>query len=164
EDLTTRAQVDRRLLSQATLVADRLTRSERRARQVFIKIRDANFLTVTRQRTLEHPTAEASTIYEAATSLFDSLDWESFAVRLTGVGVAGLRRDGEETQLDLFGDHSMEGIERGAGDRARRRAVQETMTAVRTRFGAEKLTPGGGRDGIPETGGRAVSRNRRDED
>ncbi len=163
-DLTTRDQVYACLLSQATSVADRLTRSGRRARQVFIKIRGGDFHTVTRQRTFEHLTAEASTIYDAAKELFDALGWEPLAIRLTGVGVAGFEGATEDPQLELFGEEAALGAGPASEDRARRRVVQETMTAVRSRFGAEKLAPAGGRSSTPSLGGRATSRNQDEDD
>ncbi len=164
KDLTSAAQVHGRLLSQATAVADRLTKSGRRARQVFIKIRDTNFRTVTRQMTLEHRTAEASTIYDAARGLFDGLGWEPLAIRLTGVGVSDFRETLDEQQLGLFSEDALREVGDGSSDRARRRVVQETMTAVRSRFGAEKLAPGGAGSGSRALGGRAASRHQDEDD
>lgn len=164
KDLTTRVQVYECLLSQATAVADRLTKSQRRARQVFIKIRDTKFRTVTRQRTLDHSTAEASTIFDTAKSLFEALNWEPLAIRLTGVGVSGFEATNEEAQLELFAGDAVSDAGDGSVARDRRRVVQETMTAVRARFGAEKLAPGGGRSSAPSEGGRAASRHQDEED
>lgn len=174
QDLTCREEVRASLLAQATAVADRLTRTGRRGRHISIKIRDAAFRTVTRQRTLDRPTAEASTIYETACALFDRLEWSTLEIRLTGVGVSGLsvaetvgEAAGEaaaQLELALEVPTGTASQVTDAADPRRRQAVQETLTAIRDRYGVRALTPAASRAAGRAAGGKAASRQRVDEE
>lgn len=162
EDLTRNEEVEASLLAQATAVADRLIRGGRRGRVVFIKIRDGDFNTVTRQRTLERPTALARVIYEAAREMFLGLKIPHLSIRLTGVGVSGLvDEEGPGQQLELQLGGGVDG--EGTPATARGETLQQTLTAVRTRFGEAALAPAGSRSVRRAQGGKATSR-RLDED
>jgi hypothetical protein len=94
----------RKLLSQATRVADRLVAKKLLGRRVQLKIRDNTFSTQTRQCTLSEPTNEAKRFYDAACKLLDAIDIRGRAFRLTGVGVSALVSEAEvgAKQLDLL--------------------------------------------------------------
>ena len=152
DDVRGREALEARLLAHATRVADRLTRQGYRGRRVHIKIRDVQFKTETRQLTLEHPTAEAAVIFRHAKLLLDKVQVEGRAFRLTGVGVADLRMEGEASaQLQLVPDE-------GSGAREHDRKVQEALTAVRGKFGTSALFPAGAARGRVAEGGRALTR------
>ena len=97
------------------------------ARVVTLKLRYSDFTTLTRQHALPSPTASDTEIRDTAFDLLDSA-WSGGAVRLLGVGVAGLD---DASQLDLF---SARGDER----------LDRTMDALRERFGREAIHRGSG--------------------
>ena len=76
-------------------LCDTLGKQAQRGRTIGIKVRFANFSTVTRARSLEAPTAERDTVWSVALDLLRRLE-PAMPVRLLGVRVAGLdegRRD-----------------------------------------------------------------------
>jgi len=105
-DLLTEAEVCRELLRGSGEVAERLRQAGWVARTVGIKIRFADFTTVTRVRTLAEPTDVAAVVYAETVGLYRSLALDQPRIRLVGVKAENLRRAGEATQLalDLFGD------------------------------------------------------------
>ena len=130
-DVVGAAAIEKKLLSQATRVADRLVAKNLRGRLVRLKIRDTTFKTETRQCVLEQPTREAKVIYTAARELLAKVDLDGRAFRLTGVGVGQLEQQDEgPQQLDLLAS------EPAAGDK-----LQSVMSEVRERFGHGALFP-----------------------
>jgi DNA polymerase IV len=67
-------------------------REERRGRTIGIKVRYADFSTVTRVRTLPSPVNEPEEVWTVAAELLRRLD-PAQPVRLVGVRVAGLDQD-----------------------------------------------------------------------
>jgi DNA polymerase-4 len=55
-----------------------------------VKIRFADFTTISRSRTLAHPTDVARDIYATAVGLYDALGLDRARLRLVGVRVEGL--------------------------------------------------------------------------
>jgi DNA polymerase-4 len=100
-DLLTEDEIARELLRGATEVAERLRHAGRRARTVGIKIRFADFNTITRVRTLAEPTDSSAQIYAEALALYRSLKLDQPRVRLVGVKAENLRLADEATQLAL---------------------------------------------------------------
>ena len=101
------------------------------ARTVTIKLRLANFKTITRSRTLPEPTDVAREIYTAACTLYEASGLGDRArLRLVGVRAAGLRpATGSARQL-AFGD-------RQAGWREAEQAVDR----IARRFGTDAVRP-----------------------
>ena len=100
-DLLTEADVARELLRGAGEVAERARHAGRVARTVGIKIRFADFTTVTRVRTLADPTDAARWCTAEALQLYRALRLDQARVRLVGVKLENLRSAGEATQLAL---------------------------------------------------------------
>lgn len=88
-DVRDEGQLRQVLSEQAAAVARELRRKQLRATTVKLKIRWADFTTITRQRTFDPPTDDAKTLEDAARQLFATL-WQGQLVRLIGVGVSGL--------------------------------------------------------------------------
>jgi DNA polymerase-4 len=128
--------IRRKLLSQATRVADRLVAKKVVARRVQLKIRDTGFLTETRQCTLKPPTDDSKIIYRAACELLDAVDTEGRSFRLTGIGAGDLiPRAVQGAQLELL---APEPNARGVHETE---SLQGVLSAVRSRYGHKALFP-----------------------
>jgi len=79
-------------------VSRRLVKKHHQATTIKLKLRWADFTTITRQTTISQPTSESSTIANTAEKLFHKAWKSSRAVRLVGVGVSGLAPE----QLNLW--------------------------------------------------------------
>jgi DNA polymerase-4 len=120
-----------KLLHLANEVGTRVRAAGYVSRTIAIKVRFADFTTVSRSRTLTSPTDVTQEVYETARALYDSLGLERVRVRLVGVRAEGLRAsDGAAQQLVL-----------GAPDHGRREA-EVAVDALRARFGADAVLPG----------------------
>ncbi|HUY84330.1 MAG TPA: DNA polymerase IV [Steroidobacteraceae bacterium] len=108
-------------------VAARLRASGSSTAQVAIKVRTADFATITRQRSFEPPTHDTAPLWRLADGLL--ADWlvehPRAAVRLLGVAVADLAA---QAQPDLFGA--------GAAQESR---IDAAVDEVRRRFGSARL-------------------------
>lgn len=105
EDLADRGEMERELAQMAEEVAASLERAELAARTVTIKVRYADFTTVTRSRTFPAPLAAAADFAACAKDLLRRTEAGARPVRLLGVGAAGLVR-GRLAQLSLFSAES----------------------------------------------------------
>jgi nucleotidyltransferase/DNA polymerase involved in DNA repair len=88
-------------------VASRLQRSDVAGKTVFIKLRLADFTTLSRQRTLPDPTSDADVIAAVACDLLRRELLPGRRFRLVGVGVTGFQdsqpfRRGRTQQIPLF--------------------------------------------------------------
>jgi DNA polymerase-4 len=94
--------VRRELLRLSGRVGARLRGQGYRGRTVSIKIRFADFTTITRARTLRDPTDVTRDIYATALDLYDALGLDRARLRLVGVRVEGLAdADAVAEQLQL---------------------------------------------------------------
>jgi len=83
------------IAAMARTVAEHLGKQEIRGRTVTMKIRLAPFRTFTRSRTLDEATADPGEVAKSALALFDAFERDA-PVRLLGVGMSNLVRDGEK--------------------------------------------------------------------
>jgi DNA polymerase-4 len=90
EDLTDLAAIRAEVARMARENADWLARRRLAAKSVDIKVRYADFSTVTRSHTLSLPTADADVIASWATMLLEKTEAGRRPVRLLGAGVHGL--------------------------------------------------------------------------
>jgi DNA polymerase-4 len=128
-DTSDREVIERTLLAMAEGVAGRLRASGVKAATVTVKIRDATFRTITRQRTLPEPTDLTEPIWRAALELARP-EVRAIRVRLLGVTASNL---GERVQLQLFSSE-------GEGEGGRGRRLIEAEDAIRRRFGERAVT------------------------
>ena len=116
--------LEQTLLALSEGVAGRLRAAGVRCATVAVKIRDADFVTITRQTTLREPTDSTDEIWRTAVSL-TRREVSGMKVRLLGVAASGLT---EQKQLALF----------ESADERRTRAV-EAIDALRKRFGSRAI-------------------------
>ena len=128
-DLVRRDDLQRSLLDLCERVGRRLRDGGVRARTVTLKVRDAAFVTRTRSRTLDVPTAEAGQLYPVVTALLATAWSPGRPVRLLGVGVTRLVDGDAGVQLDMF-------------QRSRWEDAERVADRVRAQFGDAALTRG----------------------
>jgi DNA polymerase-4 len=127
-DVDTPEVIERELLALTGRTARRMRSSGLAGRTVTVKIRFADFTTITRSRTLPKHTDVARDLYAAARATYRSLGLERARIRLVGVRVEGLLDAQTPRQLDLlepeFGWRSAEAAADAAADRYGSGAVQ----------------------------------------
>lgn len=84
----------------AQRVADLLGRHDKKGRIIVLKVRYADFTTLTKRRTLPEPVTDFELIERQAHEIFDELAESKVGIRLLGVTVTGL--EGEQPQLRLL--------------------------------------------------------------
>lgn len=117
----------------ADRTAARLRASGHRGRTVQLKVRYGDFRTITRSRTLAHPTDLAAEIAATARALLDAVDVGP-GIRLLGVSIQQLVEDATPLALDLDGGA-------GPADAGRRAALEDSIDTVRSRFGPDSVRP-----------------------
>jgi DNA polymerase-4 len=123
-DTDDRAVVMRELLRLSAKVTRRMRTAEVAGRTVTLKVRFADFTTITRSRTLTDATDVTGEVHATAAALFDALGLQRARIRLVGVRVEGLvPRQQVQRQLVL-----------GARDRGWEEADRATDAAA-LRFG-----------------------------
>ena len=112
------------LLQLSDQVAGRLRSAGYVGRTIALKIRFSDFSTISRSRTLSHPTDVGKEIYDTARGLYDALGLQRVRIRLVGIRVEGLAgAEGAPAQL-LLGEP-----EHG------RRDAEVAIDGLRARFG-----------------------------
>jgi DNA polymerase IV len=121
-DVDDPAVVRRELLRLSERAAARLRAAGYVGRTISIKVRFADFTTITRAKTIHEATDVARVVYETAGGLYDALGLQRARIRLVGVRVEGLvPRSGVQRQL-VLGERERGWAEAdGAVDRAVRR-------------------------------------------
>ena len=129
-DIDDPAVIARELLRLSERTAARLRATDQVGRTVSIKVRFADFTTITRARTLKEPTDVGRTVYETALSLYEALGLERARLRLVGVRVEGIAAAADQPHQLLLG-------ERDSGWREAEQAVDKAAR----RFGAGAVRP-----------------------
>ena len=124
-DVTDAAEIERTLLALTEGVSARLRSAGIRAGTVAVKIRDSQFRTITRQKSLPEPSDLTDTIWRAALELARP-EIRGKKIRLLGVSATQL---GQPEQIGMF-----EVVD------ARQRRVVDATDAVRRRFGDRAVT------------------------
>ena len=127
-DIAGRDIVAAELLRHADQVAWRLRRAGVSGRTVTIKVRFADFTTITRSRSMESPSDVGRDIYQVAIRLLDRLELGGSLIRLLGVGVSSLTDADAPRQL---------AVDRGA----RWDELADVVHEVRERFGHDIVEP-----------------------
>ena len=101
EDTASRSMIKKILLAQSDRVARRLRKQGFKGRTVILKLKTADFKTITRSSTLERPVNLSDKIYAEVTGLLKK-ERLGQKVRLVGVGVSNLEPSDRSGQLPLF--------------------------------------------------------------
>jgi DNA polymerase-4 len=154
-DLVDRRALDRELGQLADGVASRMRAAGRVGRGVQLKVRFADFRTITRSRTLARPTDLAADLARVARELLAGVDVGP-GIRLLGVAAHHLEAhdpEGPEPgSLFATGTGETTGAEALPGiDAERQAAVERSLDAVRARFGAGAIGPGAA-NSLPQEG------------
>ena len=139
--------IEGRLLELADACARQLRAKGKQARTVSLKVRTADWQTLTRARTLGAPTDVAQELYATARALLAGVDLGGRAVRLVGVRAEQLSAAGVRQPT----------LDEAVGETGRR-DVERAMDLVRDRFGTGSLTAGTSIGGRKPSSTTATSR------
>ena len=128
-DLDDHEELLREILALSQKVGARLREDGYRARTVTLKVRLANFTTLTRSRTTDPPTDVAADLYHHASEMFRALPGASRRVRLLGVAATGLLAAGEQ-QLALLRGERWSDVERAVDRIDKRFGLGSAMPAA----------------------------------
>jgi DNA polymerase-4 len=129
-DVDDPAVVARELLRLSERTAARLRASAQVGRTVSIKVRFADFTTITRARTLPEATDVGRVVYDTAVGLYEALGLQRARIRLVGVRVEGVLQAADQV-------HQLQLGEREHGWRDAEQAVDKAAR----RFGAGAVRP-----------------------
>jgi DNA polymerase-4 len=137
-DITDRATLEGELVRLADRVAGRLRKSQHVGRTVQLKVRFADFRTITRSRTLAEATDLAVDITRVTTELLTLIDIAE-GIRLLGVSMQQLESaDAVQGALLLDEESSPSGSET---TRSQRGALERSVDRVRARYGDAAVLP-----------------------
>ena len=125
----------KQLMIQSEIVGQRLRGKGLKGMTVTLKLKRADFMTITRSLSLEAPTNSSQTIYEYGLKLLENVD-KSIKFRLIGIGVSRLVDPNEpRSQLSLFksnelADNSWE-------------SAEKAMDSIKKKFGKDAIKRGG---------------------
>ncbi|MBD3411073.1 MAG: DNA polymerase IV [Ignavibacteriales bacterium] len=128
EDVADRETLEETLFGETAKVCRKLRDKRLRASGVTLKLRYADFKTITRSTKIP-PTADDREIFETARALLRKAYDRRVAIRLIGVGTTGLAPD--TGQAELF-----------ETERERRRRLLEAIDEVRGKYGFEAIDLG----------------------
>ncbi|WP_411376147.1 DNA polymerase IV [Arthrobacter sp. MPF02] len=129
-DTTDDALLHRELLRLSHRTAARLRSSGMVARTVALKLRFADFSTISRSRTLQAPVDSAQLIYGVALQLLNSVGSRTMSVRLVGVRAEQLE-DASRTSRQLSIDRRDDNW----------RAAEQALDEVTRKFGSRSVLP-----------------------
>ena len=132
QDVGDRAVLEAVLLEQSDRVATRMRRTGVRARTVALRLRRADFSTLTRSVTLSEPTDTARDVYAAAQRLLSGVEVPPGGYRLVGLRAEGLV-DGHGVTHQVAFDE-----EAGPGHRE----AEQAADRVRARYGRDAVGRG----------------------
>ena len=129
-DVDDPAVIARELLRLSERTAARLRASAQVGRTVSIKVRFADFTTITRAKTLKEATDVGRTVYDTALGLYDALGLQRARIRLVGVRVEGVFDEADLQQQLQLGERQHGG-----------RDAEQAVDRAARRFGAGSVRP-----------------------
>ncbi|MCQ2547308.1 MAG: DNA polymerase IV [Clostridia bacterium] len=142
DNITTWEQGENVLLHLADNVAARVRRDDVKGFCVSVTIRGNDMKKHSHQHKLQSATDSTTRIYEVAKALYREL-WDGMTpLRLIGLSLSEMDRDGEE-QLSLFGDEAGGAMAGEAPDSEKDRNADKAVDVLRERFGSDIIKRGG---------------------
>ncbi|MEC9242152.1 MAG: hypothetical protein VYA48_05795, partial [Gemmatimonadota bacterium] len=136
KDLKSDEDLERALLRLCRSVTHTLRKARLRARTITVKLRDGDFKTRSRSRTVGEPLETESATYGVARELLAELrSRRRTSARLLGVGLTNLGTGGDLAQFGLFEEE-----DRSEGQRER--TLDHVVDGLRERFGDRAILPG----------------------
>ncbi|HEY56198.1 MAG TPA: DNA polymerase IV [Dehalococcoidia bacterium] len=130
EDTRDRARLKATLRYLSERVGSQLRQQGKEARCLILKLRYANFTTISRHRTLGQGTSSDQSIFEGGFALLEkALSRETKAVRLIGIGVSGLTEPAR--QLNMLKPSAL-----------RSEQLNKTIDRIRKRYGFSAIQTG----------------------
>lgn len=99
KDVTQFVPIAKTLESLSKQVSERLIRKNHQGTVVKLKLRWADFSTITRQKKLPQPTDQFEVIYRTGRQLFETIWTPGKAVRLVGIGITGFSKYNKQLSL-----------------------------------------------------------------
>lgn len=124
-DTSDMEEVERVLLALCDKVASRLLAKGFRGNMISLKLRDSEFKTITRSRSLSKTVMAAEELFGETRAMLRAEKFKG-RVRLIGIGVSGFDK---AEQTSLFD-----------GDSVRKDKIEEVLSDIRTRFGGKSIT------------------------
>jgi DNA polymerase-4 len=149
-DRHTHAELLRELVRLSDAVAARLRAHGRAARTLTLKVRFAGFETITRSVTVSGGVSTSHSIVAAVEPLLNGIDASS-GVRLLGVSASNFTSSAHQLSLDDLLDATADGLD----DDHQWQLAEETVDAIRKRFGATAIGPA---SAVSDRGLRVVQR------
>ena len=133
DNITDKETAYKLLLSLTDAAASRMRANHVKAHCVCVNIRDNHFKNKSHQKQFDSPTDITSVIYNTAKDLFNEV-WDGrTALRLIGVTLTDITKDGSE-QLSLFGtDNTTD---------EKKQKLDSAVDAIRNKYGDSKITLG----------------------
>ena len=151
QDLTDWEEGNRVLLALTDSVASRMRADRAKAYCIAVTVRSNQFKDRSHQRKLSTPTDITDEIYTIVKSLFSEL-WDGRTpLRLLGVALTEVCREGEEMQLSFFSED--EGKEKA-------RRVDRAVDAIRNRFGYNTIKRGASCDPSERIGKKSQTKQK----
>jgi len=110
-------------------VARRLRQGEFLAGTISVKVRSSDFKTITRDRTISHPTDQCKVIYETARKLIPGNYGPKVKVRLLGVKASNLVKKVDNPQMSLILDISNDKLS----------SSSEALDSIRDKYGSSAI-------------------------
>ncbi len=120
----------RYLLKQSEEVAKQLRKTGVRAKTITLKIKDADFKTITRRTTIAIPTQSSKSIYKHAAQMIDDFKITQ-KIRLIGVGTTGFSAVTASVQMGLF-EHRSKPADNWE-------KVDKTLDSISRKFGKDAI-------------------------
>lgn len=131
EDVSDPELLDGYLWRMSEKVADRAKATEKTGKTVNLKLKRADFRTISRQVSLLDPTQMAATIYNAVKPLLER-ELHQGPFRLIGVGLSHITKEAEISQIGSLLDP----------DQTTREQVERATDAIRAKFGSSAIVKG----------------------
>jgi DNA polymerase-4 len=135
EDLSDGAALEKHLWRLSERTAERCKAKAVAGKTLVLKMKADRLSSLTRSRTLSNPTQLADVIFEQGRDMMHQLlaDKPGTRFRLIGIGLSGLVDEKLADPLDL-----------GDPDKAKRKAAEQAMDALRDKFGKDSIKKGRG--------------------